>query len=114
MEQLIERFERAGVRLVLSGHEHNFQHALCNDVHYVVTGGAGKLRADRPSDEGFDKAHTVSWAPFYHLLLVTIDGNEAVVSPVGALVDGKPGTVKRETPAEHTTTDPIRIFSLTK
>jgi hypothetical protein len=109
MEQLIDRFERAGVRLVLSGHEHNFQHSLCNNVNYVVTGGAGKLRDDRPSSENFGKAHTVSWAASYHLLLVTIDGRDATVRPVGALVDGKPGVVKRETPAGQTTTTPIRI-----
>ena len=48
VERLVPLFEDAGVRLVLSGHEHNFQHAVVDDIHYVVSGAAGKLRPEPP------------------------------------------------------------------
>ena len=47
VERLVPVFEEAGVRLVLSGHEHNFQYAVVNGIHYVVSGAAGKLRRSR-------------------------------------------------------------------
>ena len=34
VERLVPRFERAGVRVVLSGHEHNFQLAVTNGICY--------------------------------------------------------------------------------
>jgi hypothetical protein len=86
MGPLTRRFENAGVRVVFSGHEHNFQHSEVNGIAYVVSGAAGKLRVDRP--DSFDKAHTVSWSSTCHFLLVTIDGPKMVVRPIGALGAG--------------------------
>jgi len=83
MDNLVTQFERAGVRLMLSGHEHNFQHSLHDKVHYVLTGGAGKLREDKPTK--FTESHTQSWASKYHFLLVTIDGKKATVRVLGPL-----------------------------
>ena len=40
-EALGEPFARAGVDLVLNGHDHNFQRGEEGDVTYVVTGGGG-------------------------------------------------------------------------
>jgi acid phosphatase type 7 len=34
-------FEDYGVAIVLSGHDHDYEHGLVNGVHYVVTGGGG-------------------------------------------------------------------------
>ncbi|HEX2258178.1 MAG TPA: metallophosphoesterase [Actinomycetota bacterium] len=34
-------FERFGVRLVLTGHNHGYEHSVVNGIHYVVTGGGG-------------------------------------------------------------------------
>ncbi|MBW3671467.1 MAG: DUF3471 domain-containing protein, partial [Acidobacteria bacterium] len=68
---LVPLFREAGVRLVLSGHEHNFQHAVVDGIDYVISGAAGKLRPEPPT--GFDVAGTRSWASAGHFLLVDVD-----------------------------------------
>jgi hypothetical protein len=45
-DNLVPLFERYGVRLVLSGHVHGFEHFERNGVHYVVDGGGGALTYD--------------------------------------------------------------------
>jgi tartrate-resistant acid phosphatase type 5 len=81
MEELIQRFRQAGVRVVFSGHEHNFQHSLFEDTHCFITGAAGKLRTDPPTR--FVDAKTVSWSASLHFLLVTIDGNRMTIRAIG-------------------------------
>ena len=77
----------AGVRLVLAGHEHNFQIAEVDDCTYVVSGAGGKVREDIPDE--FAAAGTHTWAAQAHLLLVEIEHNEARLTPVaGLLPDG--------------------------
>jgi tartrate-resistant acid phosphatase type 5 len=93
MGDLVKQFERAGVRLVLSGHEHNFQESRRNGVKYIVTGGAGKLRTDEP--EKATQAERISWAAQYHFLLVTIDGRRATIQAVGALQGGNLAPIRR-------------------
>ena len=48
MHPLTARFRDAGVRVMFSGHEHNFQHSQVDGIDYFVTGAAGKLRRGRP------------------------------------------------------------------
>lgn len=81
MEELVARFQEAGVRAVFSGHEHNFQHSHFKGVNYFVTGAAGKLRDDIPNR--IQAAHTVSWCAALHFLLVTIDGRTMTVRAIG-------------------------------
>jgi tartrate-resistant acid phosphatase type 5 len=77
-------YEQAGVRLVLSGHEHNFQHAHVRGIDYVVSGSAGKLRPEPP--QGFEAANTRAWAAAGHFLLVDADADHLRVRPLdGAL-----------------------------
>jgi tartrate-resistant acid phosphatase type 5 len=85
VERLVPLFEESGVRLVLSGHEHNFQYSVVDGIHYVVSGAAGKLRPEKPT--GFADASTVAWAVEGHLLVVRIDGDRAEVTPLGPLAD---------------------------
>jgi hypothetical protein len=85
VERLVPLFEDAGVRLVLSGHEHNFQHAVVNGVHYVVSGAAGKLRTEVPRH--FDQAGTRAWAAAGHFLLVDADDGRIVVNPLAGVGD---------------------------
>jgi tartrate-resistant acid phosphatase type 5 len=81
IEHLVPLYRRAGVRLVLSGHEHNFQHSKVDGIDYFVTGGAGKVRPGRPGN--FAEAGTVAWAAAPHFLLVKIGGRRARVTPIG-------------------------------
>jgi tartrate-resistant acid phosphatase type 5 len=86
IEHLVPLYRRSGVRLVLSGHEHNFQHAHVDGIDYFVTGGGGKLRPGTPA--GFAEAGTVKWKAAAHFLLVRISGERAEVVPIGE--DGAP------------------------
>ena len=84
VERLVPLFEQAGVQLVLSGHEHNFQHAHVRGIDYVVSGSAGKLRPEPP--QGFESAATRAWAAAGHFLLVDADTDHLRVRPLdGAL-----------------------------
>lgn len=84
-ERLVPLFREAGVRLVLSGHEHNFQHAVVDGIDYVISGAAGKLRPEPPT--GFAGAGTRSWAPAGHFLLVDVEDERILVHPVGDVAD---------------------------
>jgi len=86
LETLVPLYRRAGVRLVLSGHEHNFQHSRADGIDYFVTGGGGKVRTGTPRE--FEAAHTVAWAASCHFLLVKVKGDTAEVTPIGG--DGRP------------------------
>ena len=85
VERLVPLFEDAGVRLVLSGHEHNFQHSVVGNIDYVVSGAAGKLRPEPPRN--FAAAGTRAWAAAGHFLLVHADEHRAVVRPIAGVGD---------------------------
>ncbi|WP_169746204.1 purple acid phosphatase family protein [Kosmotoga pacifica] len=38
---LVPLFEQYGIDLVISGHDHNYQRIVCNNLTYIVTGGGG-------------------------------------------------------------------------
>lgn len=80
VDELVPLFERADVRLVLAGHEHNFQLNEHHGITYVVTGAGGKVRQGEP--DGFEAAHTQAWAAEGHFLLVAIDGDRCTLTPV--------------------------------
>ena len=87
VETLVPLFDRAGVRLVLAGHEHNFQLCEDGDRTYVVSGAGGNLREGQPED--FAAAHTRAWNGQAHLVLVELDERRATLTPVsGLLPDG--------------------------
>jgi hypothetical protein len=93
MSPLLPLFTRAGVRVVLNGHEHNFQHSRHVGIDYFVTGAGSKVEPASPYR--FQPAHTISWSNRAHFLLVTIDGQSMTVRAIGELgVD-----VPRYTPA---------------
>jgi tartrate-resistant acid phosphatase type 5 len=96
-ESLLPLFDNAGVRLVLAGHEHNFQVNEVDGRTFVVSGSGAKVREEVP--EGFDAAGTTAWAAQAHLLLVEVDGEEARFTPVsGLLADGTPHPMTALTP----------------
>jgi tartrate-resistant acid phosphatase type 5 len=81
MSSLLPLFARAGVRVVLSGHEHNFQHSQVDGIDFFVTGAAGKFRGGTP--DRFREAGTSSWSAECHFLLATIDGARMEVRAIG-------------------------------
>ena len=87
MQRLIPLFQRAGVRAMLSGHEHNFQHSRADGIDYFVTGAAGKLRDEAPFN--FAAAHTESWSAECHFLLVQIEGERMMVRAVAESPDAE-------------------------
>ncbi len=88
-ETLLPLFDTAGVRLVLAGHEHNFQINEVEGRTYVISGAGAKVREEAP--EGFADAGTTAWAAQAHLLAVEVDGSEVRLTPVsGLLDDGSP------------------------
>ena len=105
MERLLQLFQRAGVRAVFSGHEHNFQHAHDGGIDYFVTGAGSKLHKGPPDD--FEGGRTVSWSDHAHFLLVTMAGDTMTVRAIGELVDGGLRELPRRTPAGELLTGPI-------
>jgi tartrate-resistant acid phosphatase type 5 len=99
MHPLVSRFREAGVRVMFSGHEHNFQHSHTAGMDFFVTGAAGKLRRGRPN--GFEDAHTVSWSDTPHFLLVTLDRSRMTVRAIGELVDGQLADIPRRSPSDE-------------
>jgi hypothetical protein len=85
VERLVPLFEEAGVRLVLSGHEHNFQHAVVDGINYVVSGAAGKLRPEPPRH--FEQAGTRAWAAAGHFLLAHADERRMLIHPLAGVGD---------------------------
>src|SRR3954469_20930198 len=109
MARLIPLFERAGVKAMFSGHEHNFQHSRAGGIDYFVTGAAGKFRERTP--DRFVEAHTQSWSNHCHFLLVRNEGNRMQVraiaeqgSAAAPLTD-----IARWTPEGTTLTSPIDV-----
>ena len=79
---MLPLFRRSGVKAVFSGHEHNFQHSRFEGIDYFVSGAAGKVRLEAPSY--FVEAHTTCWAAAGHFLVVEVNADEMVVTPVAA------------------------------
>ncbi len=86
IEHVVPLYRRAGVRLVLSGHEHNFQHGRVDGIDYLVSGAAGKLEEDPPTR--WDDGGTMGWASTPHCLLVEVDADRIVVTPYGSTEEG--------------------------
>jgi tartrate-resistant acid phosphatase type 5 len=108
VDRLVPLFEDGGVRLVLSGHEHNFQHSVVNGIHYVVTGAGGKLRAEPPT--GFGAAGTRQWAAAGHFLLVEADAERIVIHPVREVRDdGELELIERLDPSGAPIHGPLEV-----
>ena len=86
IRHMLPLFKRAGVRAVLSGHEHNFQHSRVEGIDYFVTGAAGKVRLEPPTE--FADAHTTCWAAAGNFLVVEVSAERMVVTALAALGPG--------------------------
>jgi hypothetical protein len=110
MQRLIPLFTRSGVRVVFSGHEHNFQHSFADGIEYFITGAAGKLRRVPPDD--FAQAHTVTWATECHFLLAHVAGNTMTVRALGEIDrdDQEAADITRYDPQGRPHVGPIEVI----
>jgi tartrate-resistant acid phosphatase type 5 len=107
-EALEPFFDAADVRLVLAGHEHNFQVSEVGGRTYVVSGAAGQL--DERVPEGFAEAHTTTWGAQAHLLLIDVNGPEATLTPItGLLNDGRLHLMTALTPRNELVEPPLTV-----
>jgi len=87
LEALVPLFDRADVRLVLAGHEHNFQVGQVGRRTYLLSGAGGKVRDEAPQRLG--RTGVDAWAAHAHLVVVEVGAGEARLTPVsGLLPDG--------------------------
>jgi hypothetical protein len=83
----MEAFEKNGVSVVFTGHEHNFQFSHLNErsgnIRYVVTGAGGELRTGNVRSS-MAEANIEGWAPQLHFLSVSIESGVMRIAPVFA------------------------------
>ncbi|HEY5949727.1 MAG TPA: metallophosphoesterase [Kofleriaceae bacterium] len=78
-------FEQYDVSAVFSGHDHVYERAEHNSVHYFVSGGGGApLYPRRPHSNPIDIAAVKKFERVLHFLRVTITGNRIEVTAVRA------------------------------
>jgi hypothetical protein len=87
MRALTAIWEKYRVSAGFFGHDHNYQHYLKNDIHYVTTGGGGAplYDVDKPP-----QGITVKVMVTENFVSVNIDGKVArfeAVSPDGQKID---------------------------
>ena len=87
IDTLAPLFKRAGTQIVLSGHEHNFQHSNVDGINYFITGAGSKVSVDVPSR--FDEAVTAAWSATAHFLLVEGNRAQLTVTPIAEPVAGQ-------------------------
>lgn len=85
LSHFLDAFKENGVRVVFSGHEHNFQFSEANrttgGIRYIVSGAGGELRESNVRALMKD-AQIEGWAAQYHFLMVEIYDKEMKVTPV--------------------------------
>ena len=78
-------FTNSGVKVVFSGHEHNFQasevSAATGGIRFFVSGAGGELRRGNVQ-KNMQNAHIQAWAEQNHFLEVDIDGKTMKVTPL--------------------------------
>ena len=97
MRSLLPLYDQAAVRLLMSGHEHNFQHGRTGTLDHLVSGGSAKLEERTPTR--FTEAGTLEWAAAAHCLLVEVHPDRIEVTPYGATgADEEPQPLALVTP----------------
>ena len=86
IDTLTPLFKRAGAQIVLSGHEHNFQHSIVDGINYFITGAGSKVSLNAPGR--FDEAVTVAWSSAAHFLLVEGNRAQLTITPMAEVSEG--------------------------
>jgi len=95
----LDMFQQDGVKVVFSGHEHNFQFsedsAATGHIRYIVSGAGGELRPASVM-AAMSAAHIEGWAPQRHFCVVEIEGTSMHITPISSepvVVRGPNGAV---------------------
>lgn len=84
LKPFVDLFKNHGVKVVFSGHEHNFQfshkNAETGDIRYVVSGAGGELRTGDVRG-AMQSSQIEGWVAKLHYLLVEIEGKEMRITP---------------------------------
>lgn len=108
MDELVQRFRSAGVKVVFSGHQHNLQLNRVNGIDYLISGAAGKVTKSKPNK--FNDAGTVFWSPTCHFLLVTVEGKRMTIRAIGQLNGGgELVDIPRKAPSGDVISEPIIV-----
>ncbi len=83
LEAIGPLLDRSDVRLVLAGHEHNFQIGTLGRRTYVISGAGGKVREEHPDRLGDPGVE--AWAGQAHLVLAEVHHDRILLTPVSGL-----------------------------
>lgn len=86
--QLVPLFEQYDVDFVLNGHSHCYQRGKMNDVHYVISGGAGSASIDANTNSNAPNIDTEIYTNQY--VKFNIDGDFAsyvCINQLGVVID---------------------------
>ncbi len=75
-------FADAGIDLVFSGHDHNYERSIVGDVTYIVTGGGGAPLYEQENSNPY----SVYFSSVHHGVSISI--NDRTLSGVGVQADG--------------------------
>ena len=85
LQHWINLFAASGVKVVFSGHEHNFQVSEANEatrgIRFITSGAGGELRAGSVRKK-MKRSNIAAWAPENHFLLVELDRKTMKVTPI--------------------------------
>lgn len=83
----VDLFSKSGVKVVFTGHEHNYQFSEADEatggVRYIVTGAGGELRSGDVTPN-MARSHIAGFAAARHFLVVEIDGGTMRITPQAA------------------------------
>ena len=100
----VDLFSKSGVKVVLTGHEHNYQFSEANQqtggIRYIVSGAGGELRSG-DIRLNMPRSQIAGYAAARHFLVVEIEGNTMRITPLGPAGNITPrDPAGRDLPAE--------------
>lgn len=100
---------QAGVRVVFSGHEHNFEYAkpANYNLHCIISGAGGALRDGQLNHDSLREASIQSWSNQAHFLIVTIQAPDRGVMEIRVIGANANGTPNKEVPVWKTASSPV-------
>ncbi|MFN0170840.1 MAG: metallophosphoesterase family protein [Bryobacteraceae bacterium] len=83
LKHWVDWFQKAGVKVVFNGHEHNFQFTNATEtgsITYVVSGSGGELRPKNVRKR-LSGSYIAGWSPQNQFLTVEIEGRTLRITP---------------------------------